>query len=59
MIRLDCTTCATYARDRLPAVLALWHTERAHLPYIPVNVPAFMAGVHTRHLAGLPIGATS
>lgn len=46
-----CGTCLEYAEGRLPVVLRLWLSETGR----KVHVTRFMAGVHRRHLAGLPV----
>jgi hypothetical protein len=50
-----CGTCLEYAERRLPTVLRLWSGETGQ----KVHVTRFMAGVHRRHLAGLPVVAAA
>lgn len=50
-----CGTCLEYAERRLPTVLRLWFAETDR----KVQVGRFMAGVHRRNLAGLPVLAAA
>lgn len=46
-----CSDCAEYATKRLPTVQRLWREETGRT----FSSVRFLAGVHARHLAGLPI----
>jgi hypothetical protein len=48
---MTCQICTEYASRRLPVVLAAWFAETGRR----VSIGRFMAGVHARHEAGLPV----